>query len=92
MTLEIIERQTQQAGVDVQVQLGIEPGSDGQHDQPSGMAEQSFIEYRDRQDNGQQSQGGITMMGQHPVHRGHHQQRRKNSQETERQGGEANVA
>ena len=92
MALEIIQRQAQQAREDVQIQLGIQPRAHGQHNQPPGVAEQGFIDHPDRQNDGQQGQRRIAVMGQHPVHRRHDQQRRKNRQEAERQGGIGDIA
>ena len=44
MALEVVERQAQQAIEHVQVELGVDPGADDQHDQPPRIAEQRLVD------------------------------------------------
>ena len=83
MTLEIVERQAQQAIEDVQIELGVEPRADHRNDQPTRVAEQGFIGDDDHHHGGEQHQRRDAVELQHLVDRRHDQERREDRQKAD---------
>ena len=92
MPLEVVERQAQQAIEHVQVDPGVDPGADHEHDQPPRIAEQRLVEDGDADDDRDQHQGRIGVVGQHLVDHGHDQERREDGQNAQRERSDTDLA
>ena len=92
MPLEVVERQAQQPVEHVQVDPGVDPGADHEHDQPPRITQQRLVDDGDADDDRDQRQGRIGVVGQHLVDHGHDQERREDGQNAQRERSDTDLA